>query len=228
MAEGLRPSPENLPSDGSLIRRERINDDDGRKIHRMAGAELVHRRMGRQSQWSRKSPIPARASCIGASRFITCGDADERVLSSPSRQPRNHLRPRPGGRSRFQWPNVGAPLSVRTGALPNSAPLAHRVFAFGDIGAAPQVDDARLVQAKLRVSPQAHFGLAALQGEPVGPVGATLAEGLEERPPPSACLFGGLVRRPLRPFAVSFPMMQITLVLSAERVFPAGLVPFRP
>ena len=85
MAEGLKPSVENLPRDGSLIRRERTDQDTGARSIEWAGRRSFIADMGRESQLVARSPIPAEASCIGASRFITCGDADERFVITECR-----------------------------------------------------------------------------------------------------------------------------------------------
>jgi hypothetical protein len=48
LVEGLRPSPENLPRDGSLIRRERIDDMSGAKSIEWLGRESFIKQMGRE------------------------------------------------------------------------------------------------------------------------------------------------------------------------------------
>ena len=51
MREGMRPSPENLPRDGSLVRRERTDQDTGARSVEWLGRKSFIADMGRQSQY---------------------------------------------------------------------------------------------------------------------------------------------------------------------------------
>ena len=60
MAEGLRPSVENLPRDGSLIRRERVDQDSGARSIEWLGRKSFIADMGRESQLVARIADPRR------------------------------------------------------------------------------------------------------------------------------------------------------------------------
>ena len=60
MAEGLKPSPENLPRDGSLIRRERTDQDTGARSIEWLGRRSFIADMGRESQLVARIADPRR------------------------------------------------------------------------------------------------------------------------------------------------------------------------
>ena len=69
MAEGLKPSPENLPASGELVRRERTDAMSGAKSIEFLGRESFIKSMGRQPQLVVRIADPRRGIVHWGERF---------------------------------------------------------------------------------------------------------------------------------------------------------------